>query len=339
MTASWSARCRCENVPRSVSWPVSRTGIPSTTSVASASASAWPQSIPPSSSASRRRSSWRASFGLTVKPSGVATSSRSSSRSRLSGTAVSTSPEPAGGVAPLCSGGSAMDARSRSCASRSTVRRVVDQLLRVRLGDDPLLDQLLGELGAHRRLLRDLLRHQRLRVRRLVLLVVPEAAVADEVDDDVVPEPLAEGQREPDRGHRRLRIIGVDMDDRRVEALREIARVARRATLGGIGREPDLVVRDHVQRAAGRVAGQPLEVERLGDDALAGERGVAVDEDRQRDRRVVTADAGRAVGLRRARPTLDDGVDGLEVARVRHERDGDVARRRLRGRLPPRGGT
>ena len=31
--------------------------------------------------------------------------------------------------------------------------------------------------------------HQRLRVGGLVLLVVPEAPVADEIDDDVVPEP------------------------------------------------------------------------------------------------------------------------------------------------------
>ena len=53
---------------------------------------------------------------------------------------------------------------------------------------------------------------------------------------------------------RRLGIVGVDVDDRDVEALREVARVARRAALGGIGREADLVVRDQVQRAAGRVA-------------------------------------------------------------------------------------
>ena len=68
---SCRTRCRCENVPRSVSWPVSRIGMPSTSSVANASASAWPQSMPPSSSASRRRSSCVVSFGWTVKPSGT----------------------------------------------------------------------------------------------------------------------------------------------------------------------------------------------------------------------------------------------------------------------------
>ena len=59
VSASWRTRCRCENVPRSVSWPVSRIGIPSTSSVENASASAWPQSMPPSSRALRRLSSCR----------------------------------------------------------------------------------------------------------------------------------------------------------------------------------------------------------------------------------------------------------------------------------------
>ena len=57
----------------------------------------------------------------------------------------------------------------------------------------------------------------------------PMPAVADEVDDDVVAEPRAIREREPDRRERRLRVVGVDVDDRHVEALREVARVARRA--------------------------------------------------------------------------------------------------------------
>ena len=95
-----------------------------------------------------------------------------------------------------------------------------------------------------------------------------------------MPELLAIGERQADRGDRSLGIVGVDVDDRHVEALREVARVARRPALGGVGREADLVVRDEVQRSAGRVAVEAVQVERLGDDALPGERGVAVDEDR-----------------------------------------------------------
>ncbi len=166
---------------------------------------------------------------------------------------------------------------------------------------------------------------QRLRVRGLVLFVVAVAAVADEVDDDVVTEAAPIGEREPDGRDRGLGLVGVHVDDRNVEALREVARVARRAAVAGVGREADLVVRDHVERAAGRVAGKSFEVERLGDLALAGERRVTVDEDRQRDRGVVVAVARRAVGLLGARASLDDRVDRFEMARVRRERHRDVA--------------
>ena len=152
-----------------------------------------------------------------------------------------------------------------------------------------LLDQLLLVELAHARVRVDLLDHQRLRVRGLVLLVVAEAAVADEIDHDVVAEAAAVGHRQAHGRDRRLGVVGVDVDDRHVEALGEVGRVARRAALGRIGREPDLVVGDQVQRAAGRVALEVVQVERLGDDALPGERGVAVQQHGERDRRVVRA--------------------------------------------------
>ena len=188
---------------------------------------------------------------------------------------------------------------------------------------------------ADRDLLFDPLRLERLRVRRLVLLVVAEPPVADEIHDDVVPELLAIREGEPDRRERGLGIVGVDVDDRNVEALREIARVPRRAALRRIGREADLVVRDEVQRPAGRVAVEAVQVERLGDDSLPGERGIPVDEDRERNRRIVDAGAGRTVGLLGAREPLHHRIDRLEVARIRRDGDLDLPRlghARLRGR-------
>ena len=228
-----------------------------------------------------------------------------------------------------------------------------DDLLedRVRLlpRHDALLDEPRGVLLADRRLQLDPLDLQGLRVGRLVLLLVAEAPVADEVDDEVVAELGAVGERETDGAEGCVGVVRVDVDDRDVEALREVARVPRRPTLGRIGRETDLVVRDEVERAAGGVPLEALQVERLRDDALAGEGGVAVDEDRDRDRRVVQRGAARAVGLLGARPALDDGVDRLEVARVRRDRDVDlpapVSRVPEAGRwyftspLPPSGST
>jgi hypothetical protein len=191
--------------------------------------------------------------------------------------------------------------------------------LHVLLGHYPVGDESSDELRQHGRVLRDQLRQQRLRVGRLVLLVVAEPPVSDQIDHGVVAEPLSKRHREPNRRDRRLGVVGVDVDDRNVEPLREVARVARRAPLLGVGREPDLVVRDHVQRPARRVAREALEVQCLGHDALGRERRVAVDEDRHRDPRVMIAVALAPIRLFRAGPPLDDGIDELEMAGVRRK--------------------
>ena len=87
------------------------------------------------------------------------------------------------------------------------------QLLGLLLGDEPLADQLLRVDLAHRRVLLDLVVHQRLRVRGLVGLVVAEAAVADQVDHRVAAELAPEPHRQPDRGDARLDVVGVHVDD------------------------------------------------------------------------------------------------------------------------------
>ena len=91
-------------------------------------------------------------------------------------------------------------------------------------------------------MLGDDLVHQRLRERRLVGLVVAVPAIADEVDEEILIEPLAIRDAQPHGLEARLRVVGVDVDDRNLEALREIARVVRRARVDRIGREADLVV-------------------------------------------------------------------------------------------------
>ena len=191
-------------------------------------------------------------------------------------------------------------------------------------GDDPLLDQRLGVDLGDRRVLLDLGRHQRLGVGGLVGLVVAEAAVADQVDDDVAAPALAVGHRQPDRADAGLGVVGVDVDDRDVEALRHVGRVRGGAGLLGLGGEADLVVLDDVDGAAGGVAGQRLQVEGLGDDALAGEGGVAVQQHRHRDRGVVLDRRVVALGLRGPGGAGHDRVHELEVARVGVEADADL---------------
>ena len=130
--------------------------------------------------------------------------------------------------------------------------RLLEHLAGVVGPTTPSRDEPRAHRLTHRRLLLDPLGLQRLRVGRLVLLVVAEPAVADEVDDDVVAELLAIRERESDGRDRRLGVVGVDVDDRDVESLRQVARVPRRAAFGRVGREADLVVGDEMERAAGR---------------------------------------------------------------------------------------
>ncbi len=191
--------------------------------------------------------------------------------------------------------------------------------------EDAVLDEPRRVPLPHGRLRLDPLRLERLSVRGLVLLLMAETPVTHDVDHEVVAEFLAVRERETHGAQRRLRVVGVDVDDRDVETLREVARVARRAALLRVGGEADLVVRDQVQRAARRVAREALQIQGLGDHPLAGERGVAVDEDRQRDRRIVEAGARRAIGLLGPGPSLDHRIHRLQMARVRRDRHLDLA--------------
>ena len=79
-----------------------------------------------------------------------------------------------------------------------------------------------------------------------------------------------------------------------------VAYVVERASLGRRG-EADLVVDDDVERAAGGVAVELAQVERLLHDALAGERGVAVDQ--QRHACVARATSPTRSCLARMRPS------------------------------------
>src|SRR4051794_3735095 len=202
------------------------------------------------------------------------------------------------------------------------------------LGHDAGLDELLAPQLRDALLVLDLGVHLGLRVRGLVGLVVAEAAVAEQVDHDVVAELLAEGEREADGRDAAGDIVGVDVDDRRVVALGGVGRPPGRARVLGVRREADLVVLDQVQAAADLVAVDGLEVQRLGDDALAGERRVAVQDDRDGGVRVAAGVRAGAAGLRGARRAEHDRVDVLEVGRVALEVDEDrVAVRELVGAL------
>ena len=146
-----------------------------------------------------------------------------------------------------------------------------------------MLDQVIRPERANRRVLGDGLVHQGLRERRLIALVVPEAAVTNQVDKEILLEFGAIGERKPGCFDARKRVVCIDVHDRHFEAFGQVARVERAPPVLWQRGVAELVVGDDVQRAAGRVAFETGQVERLGDDALADHGRIAMDEYRQRN--------------------------------------------------------
>ncbi len=231
-------------------------------------------------------------------------------------------------------------ARGRRAASRRRERRGrldVTRGQRLRAGDAPFA---IGDLLGRRQALLDHLRavarddagqrahdalHRGLRDARIVMAVVAVASIADDVDQDVGMEALAELH-----GHLRglrdeFRAVAVDVEDGDVVGPRDVGAVQRRARIEQVrDRGADLVVQHDVHRAADAVAPRACQVEGLGDDALAAERGVAVHDQRQH----VAAMARGRLLLHRARHAGDDGRHALKVRGVVRQQHLQPARRR-----------
>ena len=196
---------------------------------------------------------------------------------------------------------------------------VVERGLGLLDGDVALLHEQLGVDLSHGAAGVDASVHERLRVAGVVALVVAVAAVAEHVDDDVLVERLPVGEGQPGHAHDRFGVVAVDVEDRGLDHLRHVGGVLRGPSGGRRRGEAELVVDDHVDRAAHAVALDVGQVERLGDHTLAGERGVAVDQ--HREHRVVA----RRLDQVHLCPRHPDhhGVDGFEVRGVGRQLDAD----------------
>ncbi len=174
-------------------------------------------------------------------------------------------------------------------------------------------DQRLGVELAHRAPRFDQVVHQRLGEAGVVALVVAAAAVADHVDHDVLAERLAVGERQLAHPGDGLRVVAVHVEDRRLDHPRHVGRVDAGPRLHRRGGEADLVVHHDVHGAAGAVAAQLRQVQRLGYDALAGEGRVTVDEHGQNGEAVLRLVEDVLLG---ADDALGHRVDALQVAGV-----------------------
>ena len=188
--------------------------------------------------------------------------------------------------------------------------------LDIAIGQQPFLHQALGVDLPRGRVGGDLAVHQRLGERRLVGLVVAVPPVAEHVDDDILVELLPElGGDLADVRHR-LRVVAVDVEDRRLHRLGQIRRIGRGARELRAGGEADLVVDDQVDGAAGAIAAQFRQGKAFRHQALAGERRVTVQDDRQ-DLGAVDIAHLRLLGARLA---IDHRVHRLEVRRIGGQR-------------------
>ena len=97
-----------------------------------------------------------------------------------------------------------------------------DQRVGFACRDHASLFQRRGVLLSQCRMHLDLGRHDRLREARFVAFVVSVTAVADQVDQHVAAELQAVRHRQPDRRQARWCVVRVDVDDRDVEALRQV---------------------------------------------------------------------------------------------------------------------
>ena len=163
----------------------------------------------------------------------------------------------------------------------------------------------------------DELVHQRLGDHGFVLLVVPVAAEADQVDHHVLLELHAEVQRNFDGEAHGFRVVAVDVKDRCIDHLHDVRAVQSRACVARVGGgEADLVVDDHMHRAAGAIAARLRQIERLHYHTLSRKGGIAMDQHRED----LPALAVLAAMLARPHRPLHHRVDDFEVGRVESER-------------------
>jgi hypothetical protein len=122
---------------------------------------------------------------------------------------------------------------------------------------------------------------QRLGNGRVVDFAVTMAAVADQVDDHVGAELIAIFGGEAGDANNRIHIFAVDVEDGNRLAARDAGGETRGVLFQIAGGEAEQIIDHDMNGAADGVAGKVGVIHGLGKDALSGESGVAVDEERK----------------------------------------------------------
>ena len=153
-----------------------------------------------------------------------------------------------------------------------------------------------------------------------------QPAIAIHVNENVRLKFLAEIHRQLHDLRDGFRVFAVHVENRRLQHPRHVRRVSGRAAFIRRRGETDLVVDDDVQRAADGVTGKLAQVERFLNDAFAGKRRVAVNEQAEH----LAAIAVAKPVLMRAHAAQHDGIHKFQMARIEAKRDVHFRARRRR---------
>ncbi len=158
----------------------------------------------------------------------------------------------------------------------------------------------------------DLFVEKRLGDGGVVDFAVTVAAVSDQVDDHVGAEPVAVFGGETGYANYCVYIFAVDVEDRDRLAARDAGGETGGVLLDIACRESQEIVDDDMNGAAHGVARKVGVVHGFGEDALSGERGVAVNEERE----IFFASAFTGAVLFGAGAADGYGIDGFEVTGI-----------------------
>ena len=130
-------------------------------------------------------------------------------------------------------------------------------------GEVSTTHQRLGVEGSNTPLCLDEVVHQRLGHRGVISLVVPAAAVADDVDDDICFESLTVGEGHFCDPKHSLGVIAVHVENWCLDSFGDIGGIDRGASVWRKSGESNLVVDDHVYGSPGAVGAQLGHLQRL----------------------------------------------------------------------------
>src|SRR5579859_1830707 len=150
------------------------------------------------------------------------------------------------------------------------------------MGDQLLLLKLPCIQFAYRGMIANDIIGLRLRKRGFIAFIMAPTPIANQVNQNVLMKVITKGVGNA-YGHQTcMRIVRIHMNDGNFKAFRQITSEMGRTTILWQGSKAKLIIRDNMNGSAHPVTIQTPHIERFRHNALAGERGITMDENGKR---------------------------------------------------------